>query len=100
MIPSYKADALTDQEVSKIHGNVLKILSEVGVEVQNEELLTLLADSGAEVDMKRQRACFSEQYIEDFLTASSDEFDDVEGLEVTCLFPYLNSHKFTLGCFL
>jgi trimethylamine:corrinoid methyltransferase-like protein len=97
MIPSLRADVLTDKEVQTIHSSAVRILSETGILVQNETLLNLLAESGATIDKENQRARFSEKYIEDFLKGSSVEFDDVDGLEVSCDLPSGNRKIYSNG---
>jgi trimethylamine--corrinoid protein Co-methyltransferase len=65
---------LSEREEEKLHEIALRILSEVGVKVENEEVLTKLADFGARVDRAKQAAFFPQRFVEDFL-ASSERFD-------------------------
>ncbi|MFN4179314.1 MAG: trimethylamine methyltransferase family protein [Armatimonadota bacterium] len=65
---------LSEREVEMLHEAALRILSEIGVAVENEDVLTKLADFGAIVDRSKQRVYFSPKFVEDFL-ASSERFD-------------------------
>jgi len=81
------ADVLTENEIKLIHNNALKILSEVGITVQNAKLLKLLADHGAVIDIEKERVRFPKKFVEKIIAESSGEFDNVDGLEVSCVFP-------------
>ncbi|MCX7643577.1 MAG: trimethylamine methyltransferase family protein, partial [Armatimonadetes bacterium] len=65
---------LSEREEEMLHWTALRILDEVGVAVENEDVLTKLADFGARVDRTRQRVYFSPDFVEGFL-ASSERFD-------------------------
>ncbi|MCS7187736.1 MAG: trimethylamine methyltransferase family protein [Armatimonadetes bacterium] len=65
---------LSEREEEMLHSAALRILNEVGVAVENEDVLTKLADFGARVDRTRQRVYFSPDFVEVFL-ASSERFD-------------------------
>lgn len=81
------AEVLTQNEVKLVHDNALMILSDVGVVVQNETLLKLLADHGAKIDLEKERVRFPKKFVEKIIAESREEFDKVEGLEVSCLLP-------------
>ncbi len=78
---------LSREKCESIHHNALRILGEVGVCVENDKILDILAQAGGEVDKENSRVRFPKKLLEDFLTTSSSEFDNIEGLEVSCLFP-------------
>ncbi len=65
---------LSSGEVEEIHGSALRVLAEVGVKVESRELLSLLADYGADVDQDARRARFAPAWIEQFI-ADSDTYD-------------------------
>jgi trimethylamine--corrinoid protein Co-methyltransferase len=64
---------MSDAEVACIHSAALRILEQVGLEIQNETLLRALADDGARVDYALQRATFAPERVERFL-AEADKF--------------------------
>lgn len=64
---------LSKKEIEAITKNAFKILSEIGVVVENNKLLEVLGDSGANIDKTSQRVKFNTGYIEDFL-AQSEKF--------------------------
>jgi len=65
---------LSEREEEMLHETTLRILSEIGVKVENDEVLARLADFGAQVDRAKQVAFFPQKFVEDFL-ASSERFD-------------------------
>jgi trimethylamine--corrinoid protein Co-methyltransferase len=60
---------LSEAEVGAIHAGALRVLSTVGLCVENEALLRLLAEAGAEIDAARRRARFAPALVERFLAA-------------------------------
>ena len=44
---------LSDDEIARVHETSLKILQEVGIRVFSERVQSLLAEKGAEVDVKQ-----------------------------------------------
>ena len=58
---------LSADEVSCIHRNALRILAEVGMEVQNQDLLRDLPAVGLEVDLQTERVRFPAAVVERFL---------------------------------
>ena len=46
---------LTDDQITKIHHASLEILQRVGVHIPHEEVLSLFADRGADVDRQGQK---------------------------------------------
>jgi trimethylamine--corrinoid protein Co-methyltransferase len=65
---------LTQEEVEAVHRAALRIIAEVGLEVQSERILERLADFGGQVDKSRQRVTFAPAFVERFL-AESERFD-------------------------
>jgi hypothetical protein len=49
---------LSDDEVALIHQGALRILGEMGLQVENERLLSRLADAGLPVDLEDERVRF------------------------------------------
>jgi trimethylamine---corrinoid protein Co-methyltransferase len=64
---------LTRRDCENIHRGVMRILAEVGVNVEHPKLLEVLEASGATVDAKLQRAFFPPAVVEDFLAACPKE---------------------------
>jgi trimethylamine--corrinoid protein Co-methyltransferase len=58
---------MTPEEVELIHRSAMRILSEVGMEVQNQRLLKVLADHGLQVDRQSERARFPPPLVERFV---------------------------------
>ncbi len=65
---------LSQDEIAAIHHNVLRILAEVGMLIENPDLLGALADFGGFVDHEAQMVRFSPAFVERFL-AESERFD-------------------------
>lgn len=65
---------LSPSELDCIHQGALRLLREMGMEIQNHRLLTVLADFGLLVDFDRQRVTFPSSIVEQFL-AGSEKFD-------------------------
>jgi trimethylamine---corrinoid protein Co-methyltransferase len=65
---------LSDSEVESIHGSAMRILGEVGMEIQNDVLLKALDDFGLPVDYQCQRVRFPTHIVERFL-AEADRHD-------------------------
>ena len=63
-------DVLSPQEEDTIHANVLRIVDQVGLQVENAALLDRLAASGARVDRRTQRATLSPAAAEQFIASS------------------------------
>jgi len=67
-------DVLGDAELQAVHGAALRILSEVGMCIENEEILRHLEGAGGYVDYAQQRVRYSTDVVEHFL-ADSDKVD-------------------------
>jgi trimethylamine---corrinoid protein Co-methyltransferase len=65
---------MSTAEVETIHRSALRILDEVGMEIQNERLLKALADFGLRVDFAAQRVRFPPALVERFL-AEAEHYD-------------------------
>lgn len=61
---------LTPEEEETIHRNVLRIVSEVGLQVENDTLLERLAAAGGRVDRAKQRVTYTPAQAEAFIAAS------------------------------
>jgi trimethylamine:corrinoid methyltransferase-like protein len=59
---------LSEAEVQRLHRKVLRLLAEMGMEIQNAALLTRLADAGFPVDLARQRVTFPQRQVEQFFS--------------------------------
>ena len=65
---------LSADEVSTIHINALRILEEMGMEIQHTDLLTVLAQAGLPINLEKMRVCFPRSFVEQFL-ANADHYD-------------------------
>lgn len=54
---------LSDDDIRKIHNASMKVLEEVGVNIGEEEVLTLCEQNGARVDYDAQRVYFNEEIV-------------------------------------
>ncbi len=75
-VAGHPYELLASADLDLIHRSALRILREVGLEVQNQRLLTALADFGLIVDRdpSRQRAYYPTAVVERFL-AEADQYD-------------------------
>jgi trimethylamine--corrinoid protein Co-methyltransferase len=67
-IAGHPYEVLTTAEIELIHHSALRILNEMGMEIQNEELLKVLADFGLQVDFQEDRVRFPGKIVERFLS--------------------------------
>jgi len=65
---------LTTGEIELIHQGALNILSEMGMQVENEWLLRRLANAGLLVDLEDERVRFPGSYVERYI-ADADKHD-------------------------
>jgi len=65
---------MSPAEVELIHHSALRILKEVGMEVQNQRLLEVLAEFGLQVDLQVQRVRFPPPLVERFI-AEAEKHD-------------------------
>ncbi len=73
-VAGHAYELLSPEEVGCIHRNALRILAEVGMEVQNQELLRSLRAFGLEVDLQAERVRFPASVVERFL-AEAEKHD-------------------------
>ena len=65
---------LSNQDIEHIHAAMLRIVSEVGVKVENETILSRLAEVGGRVDRAASTVRLALDFAEGFIAASR-EFD-------------------------
>jgi trimethylamine--corrinoid protein Co-methyltransferase len=65
---------LSDELIEKIVAEARELICELGVEIHNKEVLSMLADSGATVDRSNQRAYFTQDIIDKSIAAAPDSF--------------------------
>ncbi|OGV66558.1 MAG: hypothetical protein A3K19_23885 [Lentisphaerae bacterium RIFOXYB12_FULL_65_16] len=65
---------LDNGEIGLVHDAVIRIVSEVGMRIENAPMLTRLAEAGVQVDMPNQMARLSPAFVERFM-ADSRPFD-------------------------
>jgi trimethylamine--corrinoid protein Co-methyltransferase len=73
-IAGHPYQVLTEQEIQLIHKSAMRILGEVGMEIQNERLLQRLADFGLAVDFPAERVRFPQAVVDRWL-AECDKYD-------------------------
>jgi len=81
---------LEDSLIEKIVSEAIHILCTLGVEVHNKELLSMLSDHGAKVDMDRLHVIFTKEIIEKAVKAAPESFKlyDVNGKQTHDLSGY------------
>ena len=62
------SNVLSDEEIRLIESGALRILEEMGMEVQNRPLLEILAEFGLPVDFGNGRVRFPRLFVERFLS--------------------------------
>ncbi|MFB3905723.1 MAG: trimethylamine methyltransferase family protein [Acidobacteriota bacterium] len=73
-IAGHVYDVMTQAEIERIHSGALRILSEMGMEVQNRTLLDRFAAYGFPIDERAERVRFPSRLIESFI-ADSDKHE-------------------------
>ncbi len=68
---SYKP--LTEESISKVHQTVMRIIEEVGFEVNSEVALELFAEAGAEVDLEKRRVRLSQDKAMELINMAPSE---------------------------
>jgi trimethylamine:corrinoid methyltransferase-like protein len=71
---NHSYDVLSPSEIGLIHAGALRILNEMGIEIQNRKLLEACASANLPVDFDSQRVRFPPAYVEHFL-AEVEKFD-------------------------
>ena len=59
---------LSTDQVQNLHHSALRILEEMGMEIQNKSLLNRLAEAGYPIDLSIERVYFPERMLEQYLT--------------------------------
>ena len=62
-----RPEVLSSEEIGLIHRGALRILAEMGMEIQNEKLLALLQEQGLRIDLQSQRVKFPKEVVERFI---------------------------------
>ena len=73
-IAGHPYQVMSDAEIELIHRNALRILEEMGMEIQNRQLLEDLAAFGLRVDFDHERVRFPVKVVEEFI-AKADKYD-------------------------
>ncbi len=73
-IAGHAYEVLTASEIELIHRSALRILEEMGMQIQNRQLLADLADFGLSVDLENERVRFPANVVERFL-GEADKYD-------------------------
>jgi trimethylamine--corrinoid protein Co-methyltransferase len=73
-VAGHTYNLMSPSEVDLIHRSALRILNEVGMEVQNQCLLGVLADFGLQVDLQAERVRFPPPLVERFI-AEAEKHD-------------------------
>lgn len=63
-------DTLSAADVGLIHSSALQILEQMGMVIQNQQLLQVLAEHGAHVDVDAERATFPRALVEKFIAGA------------------------------
>ena len=69
-----RLDVIPENFVERVVEEALDVLRTVGVFVENEEALSVLGDSGAEVDLKKRRVKIPENLVENALDTVPSSF--------------------------
>jgi len=64
---------MSPAEVELVHSSTLRILREVGMEVQNQRLRKVMADLGLQVDFQSQRVRFPSPWVERFISEAEKQ---------------------------
>ena len=67
-----------EREEDLIHRTTLRILDEVGLIVESQEILERLAETGGRIDSDAMRVTFAPEFTEAFI-AESEDFDWLAG---------------------
>ena len=73
MLKKLSREILTSDQIAQIHDTSLRILKEVGIKVNHNEVLDLLGDSGAEVKEKEKIVYLSENLVMDSIKLATKE---------------------------
>lgn len=73
-IAGHPYQVLTDHEIQLIHASAMRILQEVGMQIQNENLLHRLADFDLPVNFQSERVYFPATVVDRWLE-QCDKYD-------------------------
>jgi trimethylamine--corrinoid protein Co-methyltransferase len=73
-VAGHAFNLMSSAEVDLIHRNALRILAEVGMEVQSQSLLEVLADFGLQIDFEAERVYFPAKIVERFIS-EAEKYD-------------------------
>ncbi len=65
---------LTDELINKIISEAILVLCRLGIEIHNQVILEMLADSGCKVDMKKNHVFLTPEIVEKSLRSAPDSF--------------------------
>lgn len=71
---------LSDELIDQIIGEARILLRELGVQIQNESVLSLLADNGARVDRSKSRVFFNDELLDRSLKSAPKSFSLYDSL--------------------
>ena len=72
---------LNDEEIEMIHQNSLKILSEIGFKIPNNEILSLLEKNGCSINYETQKAKVDPILTEDVIKKIPKNFSIIPTLK-------------------
>jgi len=58
---------MSEVELERVHDSAIRVLAEIGMEIQNETLLSALAEASLPVDFDAQRVTFPRAAVEAYL---------------------------------
>ena len=58
---------MNTSQIERIHNAAMRILAEMGMEIQNKNLLNLLDKSGMVVDFSKYKVIFPKKFVEDYI---------------------------------
>ena len=73
---------LNDEETEMIHQNSLKILSDIGFKIPNDEILSLLEKKGCTIDYDYHKAKINPVLVEDVIKKIPKDFSIIPTLEI------------------
>lgn len=73
-VAGHEYNLMSPAEVECIHRNAMRIMAEVGMQIQNQALLSDLRESGLEVDLQAERVRFPAAVVERYL-ADAEKHD-------------------------
>jgi len=83
----FACSVMSEAQADALWRSALRILAEIGVVVENRDLLDRLAAFGASADFAGERARFPSALVERFVADSTAEYEETDGAAMSCLFP-------------